>query len=222
MVNDLTPTEAAPEQDMEPAALTETEEVQRSDAEVVEHTDKVLTEAFEARDRAVVEAIDHDVIVDGFADSGLWDDHGVETFVEENIPPEHLTNLNGITYMEDPEAESQGIMAQWVGTWGGDNYIFAFSHDDPDQLRETITHEIGHNAQDATIGWDTELAQEWENLHQQSDERISWYAATDPAEDFAECYSAYINDPELLQKISPAKYDFLKEHVFSDREDWEQ
>lgn len=42
----------------------------------------------------------------------------------------------------------------------------------------------------------------------------SEYGATNPAEDFAESASAYRYNPQLLKKLNPEKYQFLKETVF--------
>ena len=168
--------------------------------------------------KTMVDGIDQQVAVDGFDNCGRWTDEDVASFVELHIPLDHLGQLDSITYMEDLWATLQGILGEWISTVWGDNYIFIYSHDDAYDLQWTVTHEIGHNAQDATIGWETGLSQQWAGLYRSSNEYITAYAATSAAEDFAECYSAYVNDPELLQKVTPDKYDFLRDQVFDGRE----
>jgi hypothetical protein len=46
------------------------------------------------------------------------------------------------------------------------------------------------------------------------DKFVSGYAATNPAEDFAESVSGYRFNPKRLQAIAPEKYEFLKQTVF--------
>jgi len=46
----------------------------------------------------------------------------------------------------------------------------------------------------------------------------SYYAMTNPAEDFAETVTAYRTHPQYLKSLSPARYDFMKEVVFAGRE----
>jgi len=205
---------------IEPQALGEAVEAEPLDTTLVEPTDQALEDAFETQEPAMIEAVDHDVEVYGFADSGLWNDQDVEGFVEDNIPPEHLTNLDNITYDGSDQAREEGVLGEWSEDLSDRNHICVYPHDDADEMRWTVAHEVGHNAQDAVVGWDSDLAREWTDLHEQSQECVSAYAETGPEEDFAECYSAYINDPPLLSKVNPEKYDFLCDHVFNGREYW--
>lgn len=47
---------------------------------------------------------------------------------------------------------------------------------------------------------------------------VSRYARTNPAEDFAESFTAYIINPSFLKKVAPKKYNYLREYVFSGNE----
>src|SRR5690606_6657464 len=46
---------------------------------------------------------------------------------------------------------------------------------------------------------------------------VSDYAATQPAEDFAETCSNYVLHPEKLKAKAPAKYAFMKKNVFNNK-----
>lgn len=217
-MDDLTLQDANSDEGIASSTWSEASQLDASDEELLQMTDRVLRDIFETRERAVIDGIDQQVAVDGFDNCGRWTDEDVASFVELHIPLDHLGQLDSITYMEDLWATLQGILGEWISTVWGDNYIFIYSHDDAYDLQWTVTHEIGHNAQDATIGWETGLSQQWAGLYRSSNEYITAYAATSAAEDFAECYSAYVNDPELLQKVTPDKYDFLRDQVFDGRE----
>jgi Glucose-regulated metallo-peptidase M90 len=47
---------------------------------------------------------------------------------------------------------------------------------------------------------------------------ISWYAETDPAEDFAESCMNYILHPEKLKQQTPEKYAWIKANLFKNKE----
>jgi hypothetical protein len=100
------------------------------------------------------------------------------------------------------------------------------------EMKEYVTtHELAHYIADQLSlnqekawhklsGWSVikgRMQEEEEKKWQfsKTDVFISNYAQTNPAEDFAETVSAYRYNPELLRGVSPDKYQFMKEVVFS-------
>ncbi len=88
-----------------------------------------------------------------------------------------------------------------------------------------FTHELGHRAayQDnddlddseewhKATGWKVRSDKSTSNKSQKG--WVSGYSKTNPREDFAEVYSLYRFDPRRLKKISPERYQFMKEKVF--------
>jgi hypothetical protein len=90
------------------------------------------------------------------------------------------------------------------------------SHD-AEEMRQTITHEIGHNVY---YNLDKGQREEWREIHDDSARRqfVSAYARTNEREDFAESYKAYVHDPEHLKRRSLPKYKFMHHYVFKGRE----
>lgn len=70
----------------------------------------------------------------------------------------------------------------------------------------TLVHELGH-----VLGYNLDDTTQWKTMPR---EVISQYATTNPAEDFAESFLAYRFAPKKLQKVSPKRYDYIKEKVF--------
>ena len=90
-----------------------------------------------------------------------------------------------------------------------------------DKGEETFLHEIGHALWGKSIwkGLSSEAKKEYEKLSWQgseqiNDEFISNYSAVNIREDFAEHFSAYINNSEQLKHEVAAKYQWLKEYIF--------
>ncbi len=91
-----------------------------------------------------------------------------------------------------------------------------------DQFGEgTLIHELGHavwyGLEDDLKGWylniswkynDGEWGKRFGNLF------VSEYSTSDPLEDFAEHFAAYVRNPELLKSKASIKYQWLKENVF--------
>ena len=86
-----------------------------------------------------------------------------------------------------------------------------------------VTHELGHNV--ATKLGDLDDSKEWLNISgweglkdkwtvKKKDTFVSEYAKTNPAEDFAESFTAYRFNPHLLKLVSPEKYSFMKKYVY--------
>lgn len=72
---------------------------------------------------------------------------------------------------------------------------------------KSVIHELGH-----VLGEDLDESEAWTALPKS---RVSGYAQTNPAEDFAESFTAYRVAPRKLKKISPERYEFIKTKVFS-------
>ena len=98
----------------------------------------------------------------------------------------------------------------------------AFEKENTDDKGEgTFLHEIGHALWGKSIwkGLSREVKTDYTQLSWQEDKRIndefiSDYSATNEEEDFAEHFSAYINDGEKLKHRTPLKYKWFKENIF--------
>lgn len=96
----------------------------------------------------------------------------------------------------------------------------------------TVIHEIGHRLADYLDSTDT--SEEWANISGWTFDRSSFmgiyeatrvgssagfvsnYALTNPVEDFAESFTAYILAPKFLKSRSSAKFQYLKKYVFGE------
>lgn len=76
-------------------------------------------------------------------------------------------------------------------------------------------HELGHRAALTEGGLDQ--SEEW-LAAVKGPEVISQYAQTNAREDFAESFTLYRLDTAALKALSPARYAFLKKHVFKGQE----
>ena len=165
--------------------------------------------------------------VANFDESNLTTTAEVAEYIEEHIPAEHLSGLDTIEYVNDQSAYDQGLMGMWESDpWTGTVAIEVYPHDDEGVLYDTIAHEIGHNAEETLPG---EVVDQWNELYAASLDDVvtsggeqfpfvSDYAMSSAEEDFAETYSFYINDPELVRAVCPDKYDFMQAYVFGGRE----
>lgn len=89
----------------------------------------------------------------------------------------------------------------------------------------TILHEMGHafwyGVSESTkdkftgISW-VKQNNKWERLSGTSDGFITDYAMTSPEEDFAEHFSAYMHQPELLERRASRKKGYFEDEVFTD------
>ncbi len=90
----------------------------------------------------------------------------------------------------------------------------------------TVLHELGHawwfaepnrvfRDQFSLISWKRQGAQ-WVLQSSDAKEFVTAYAMKAPTEDFAECFSAYVNEPEKLKTLAPRKFDYLHQTVFKD------
>ncbi|HEY1079383.1 MAG TPA: hypothetical protein VGE46_04775 [Bdellovibrio sp.] len=86
-------------------------------------------------------------------------------------------------------------------------YFDHWSRQDSVLRIQSVVHEVGH-----LIGADLDESQEWKNT---PSDNISKYALTNPAEAFAEAYTAYRIAPKKLKASSPQAYAYFKKNVFS-------
>ena len=100
----------------------------------------------------------------------------------------------------------------------------AFENSD-NQGEETFLHEIAHSLWGKSIwqGLSEEARKDYAQLSwlgnvRKNDEFISDYSATNISEDFAEHFSSYINEGEILKHEVKIKYDWFKEHIFINAE----
>jgi hypothetical protein len=65
-------------------------------------------------------------------------------------------------------------------------------------------------------GWKEQTGKKGEAIwvYTKNDSFVSWYAATSPAEDYAETCMNYVLHPEVLEKKAPAKYAYMKKQTF--------
>ncbi len=70
-----------------------------------------------------------------------------------------------------------------------------------------LVHELGH-----LLGMKLDDTPEWKAMPK---EPISEYSKTNNGEDFAETFLAYRFAPQKLRKVSPKRYEFVKEKVFN-------
>lgn len=163
-----------------------------------------------------------DELVKNFEHSCLEIDSGeIKTLVQECVPPEHLKDIPFIkfdpqdgVFLEDPDilgyynTHTHEIHVNEHGKIEGHN-----------GLKETVLHEIGHNAQRLIFESSPEVKDLWQDLYDESwndpwNSFISEYATKNMEEDFSECYAFYKLDPERLAMLCPEKYNFMRHHVF--------
>lgn len=164
-----------------------------------------------------------------------------ETVVTQTLsalPASHRATVQLITLTLDPNARR--------GLGGGSHIVIRCTGMSDEELAAVVVHEVGHTV-DATLltGSSTittafsdgpnvlpvddpsiefySLSWASDTQHIQastSDDFVSVYAASDPFEDFAESYSAYVLHGESFAAMAAqnpvlqAKYDFLKNTVF--------
>ena len=158
--------------------------------------------------------------ITSFEESGLITNEEVAVYLRATIPAEHLDRCVRIRYI--PLAVEQGA------TPVAGRFIPLFRHISvfpvsggsrgPEDILDTLTHEVGHNVHYNMRIDNLALARQWTDLHQQDVGFVSDYARTDEFEDFAETYRVYVLQPESLQLLSPVKYRFLQVEVFAGRE----
>ncbi|HPS91112.1 MAG TPA: hypothetical protein PKV33_03055 [Methanothrix sp.] len=159
----------------------------------------------------------------------LINNEQLANYLSETIPPSHL---EGCPYIEfDPNNPQFTEFPGTLGFYECGSHAIHIAGDGcfpngAEELKNTVTHEIGHNAYADIVENNPELAAKWEALNRESWQKlnaegigfVSDYAMTNKLEDFAESYQAYTRDPEKLQIMNPDKYAFMHDYVFAGRE----
>lgn len=157
--------------------------------------------------------------------TGFISNEGLSEYLTDVIPPDHMNECPLIDF-EPTHSEFQERPNTLAFYIEGSNEIRLSDHfENPEEFLDTVVHEIGHNEYFNDFSENPENLAKWEGLHLASKEQyerfgigcVSDYAATCMEEDWAESYSAYIRDPDLLKWHSMEKYEFIKEH-FKGRE----
>ena len=165
--------------------------------------------------------------IGGFEASGLLTSEQVADYVRETIPTSHLEQCPSIQYEPDnPEFVSYPYGLAFFDPETHEIKVGPaerFGLIAPEQeMIDTVTHEIGHNAHQNLIEHRLEIAAKWADLYERSkngeNDFVSRYASTNEYEDFAESYMTYVRDPGLLQFVSPEKYALMRDFIFAGRE----
>lgn len=137
----------------------------------------------------------------------------------DRLPAFHLQRLKEITYdpqrllqkiiqddLEPLHRDAKGVFIQSRRT------IAIHEIESKEHFFHVLLHELGHHVYFQVIG--TKLKKQWVTKVCRKDKFITAYAATNAAEDFAECYVAYLMEPDRLSNIA-LKFVFFREHVFN-------
>jgi hypothetical protein len=163
--------------------------------------------------------------ISNFELSNIADTEDVAEYLRDIIPQSHLENCPSIRYEPIPNE----LYPNAKGTFTRDSHEICIWGEDiagSEELKATLSHEIGHNVHENLMTNNPELANKWQNLHQESlslyqqngSGFVTEYAKTNVYEDFADSYMAYIGDPEKLQFYNSEKYEFMRDNVFSGQE----
>jgi hypothetical protein len=166
--------------------------------------------------------------ITNFEASGLLTDDQIQLYLQETIPPTHLDHCRIIEYQPRTVSTHATPVTGSFTPMFRQIYVYATGKEfqSPATLLDTLTHEIGHNVHynlrrdnwDAAARW-TELYKQSKNLFAREGLGfVSDYARFNDFEDFAETYSFYIRDPELLKFANPDKYEYMRQEIFAGRE----
>jgi len=167
-------------------------------------------------------------VISGFNEYSDLSNANIENLLGELIPPEHLAGCPSIecTPSHPIFMSDAGILGFYME---GSHEIHISGHQNfetPANMEYTVMHEVGHNAYANYETENPQIIKEWERISENSSEiydktglgYVSDYAMTDAHEDFSETYATYISDPELLEFMSPEKYNFMKQYIFGGTE----
>ena len=189
-----------------------------------ERIESILQKKRDAHDRVL-----NPPRLEGFEKMGKRDQKEIKDFVAKEHPDKHLNDINmsKIIYHENPKVSEKGdvVLGKWsaekkegIKTRQGtiDVYRQGLENRDVQGVKETISHEVGH---DVFFRMDGAKQTKWEEISGKRDcaDCVSPYAATDMHEDFAESYSFYVNHANELKNINENKYEFMKGEVFDQR-----
>ena len=163
--------------------------------------------------------------VQGFEKSEILSNEDVAEHLSTELPEEHgdVKRVKEIEYTDEYIGDERTYIAgRCVTDEHGVSKIeinrqSPESSHDAEGMKQTITHEVGHNVY---YNLDEGQREEWREIYYDSARRqfVSAYARTNEREDFAESYKAYVHDPERLKRRSLAKHKFMHHYVFKRRE----
>ena len=166
--------------------------------------------------------------ITNFGASGVITDEEVQQYLRETIPLTHLDGCRGIEYFHQAGSIHGTPIAGSIVPIYREIQVFAVDpqYQTSDQILDTVVHEIGHNVHknirannfDLDSQWAVLYAESLESFARDSSGFVSGYAMSDKFEDFAETYRTYVRDPQLLQVLNIAKYEYMRVEVFSGRE----
>ena len=135
------------------------------------------------------------------------------------LPAKHLAGLKEISYDPNrlfqslayylnilPNRRSRGEFVQ------NQRQINIYAFKTPERFHHILYHEIGHYVYFVII--DSETKKEWVTKIYPRGGFITHYAKRNAAEDFAECYSYYVYQPEKLMAVD-LKYRFMRDRIFA-------
>ena len=137
----------------------------------------------------------------------------------DRLPDYHLVGLDEITY--DPKRELDPGAEWWLpgcrsrnkaAYFPEEKRVVVYEFDSKKLFTHVLLHEVGHHVLDRIL--DKKLRNKWMTRVSLGSGHITRYAAKNPEEDFAECYSMFVHNPEKLQQIA-SKYVFLRDQVFA-------
>ncbi len=165
------------------------------------------------------------LVVQGFEKAEILSNEDVAEHLSTELPEEHgdVKRVKEIEYTDEYIGDERTYIAgRCITDEHGVSKIeinrqSPESSHDAEGMKQTITHEIGHNVY---YNLDEGQREEWREVYDDSARRqfVSAYARTNEREDFAESYKAYVHDPERLKRRSLAKYKFMHHYVFKGRE----
>lgn len=154
-----------------------------------------------------------------------WSEEEIDNNLDAiNDLPEHMFPLiEGKTFAKSSKDLTNEIANQSI------SFYVKFREMEKPMQRYTVVHELGHLfAQRGAMvpdewlefgGWKNPSGNNKELTHsdwscKHTDKAVSGYSLANPAEDFAESFAAYRYNPKLLKKLSPKKYEYLKNYAF--------
>jgi hypothetical protein len=158
------------------------------------------------------------VLVTGFSRQKIVTVQDITELIDR-LPDYHLVGLDEITY--DPKRELDPGADWWLpgcrsrhkaAYFPDEKRIVVYEFDTKKIFSHVLLHEIGHHVFDRIL--EAELRKRWMTHVSRKASHITRYAAKNPEEDFAECYSVFVHSPKKLQRIG-SKYVFLRDRVFS-------
>ena len=151
-------------------------------------------------------------VIRGFEHSRLVSNHDIASLIKQ-APKRHLESLKAIAFISASErllydVPSSGEKGAYFPDYRS---ILFFDVDSIEACKHVLFHELGHFVFHQKIT--SYQRKQWASTLFTKRQFVSAYAATDPAEDFAESYAYYILDTQKIKAI-PEKYHFLRFQVF--------